>query len=61
MGNSETLMFSTVGGVGGVGVGISVLGYYIEFMKASFVSSFMPSGSESNACFLCSLLMPFNA
>lgn len=36
-------------GVGGVGVGISVLGYSIEFIKASFVASFMPSGSEFNA------------
>lgn len=61
VGCSETLMFPTVGGVGGVGVSIRVLGYSIEFMKASFVSSFMPSGSDSSACFLCSLLMPFNA
>lgn len=61
VGCSETLMFPTVGGVGGVGVSIRALGYSIEFMKASFVSSFMPSGNEFNAWFLCSLLMPFKA
>ena len=54
-------MFSTCRRVDGVDCNIRVLGYSIEFMKASFVSSFMPSGSESNACFLCSLLMPLNA
>lgn len=33
MGCSETLMFPTVGGVGGVGVSIRVLDYSIELVK----------------------------
>lgn len=58
---AQTLMFSTCRRVGGVGLHIRVLGYSIESIKASFVSFFISSGSDSNTCFLCSLLMPLNA